>query len=147
MKTSIPERIYVERDDRGKYSKIRQRLGKKFYLADIFSLAMIYGYMYNVRIPLRRKEGLFRTVSARDNFYSLMIMLYINETGEFPKNYEDIHEAVKIAQEYANGGLKFLENDIYTEMDNFTNKLASKILKFNRDSNFSDNLKILELIQ
>ena len=77
MKTSIPERIYVERDDRGKYSKIRQRLGKKFYLADIFSLAMIYGYMYNVRIPLRRKEGLFRTVSARDNFYSLMIMLYI----------------------------------------------------------------------
>lgn len=147
MKNNIPERIYIEKEDRRKYSKIKERLGKRFYLADIFSLAMIYGYMNNVRIPLKRKEGLFRTVSARDNFYSLMIMLYINETGEFPNDYEDISEAVKIAQEYANGGLKFLENDIYTEMDNFTNKLASKILKFNRDSNFSDNLKILELIQ
>ena len=138
MKTSIPERIYVERDDRGKYSKIRQRLGKKFYLADIFSLAMIYGYMYNVRIPLRRKEGLFRTVSARDNFYSLMIMLYINETNEFPKDYDYISEAVKIAQEYANGGLKFLEDDIYNEMDDFTNKLAVEIFKLNINPTLSE---------
>ena len=138
MKTSIPERIYVERDDRGKYSKIRQRLGKKFYLADIFSLAMIYGYMYNVRIPLRRKEGLFRTVSARDNFYSLMIMLYINETNEFPNDYDYISEAVKIAQEYANGGLKFLEDDIYNEMDDFTNKLAVEIFKLNINLTLSE---------
>ena len=138
MKTSIPERIYVERDDRGKYSKIRQRLGKKFYLADIFSLAMIYGYMYNVRIPLRRKEGLFRTVSARDNFYSLMIMLYINETNEFPNDYDYISEAVKIAQEYANGGLKFLEDDIYNEMDDFTNKLAVEIFKLNINPTLSE---------
>ena len=54
--------------------------------------------MNNVRIPLRRKEGLFRTVSARDNFYSLMILLYINETGELPNDYNDLSEAVKIAQ-------------------------------------------------
>lgn len=141
MKTNVPERVYVGKEDRRKYSQIKKILGKKFYLADIFSLAMIYGYINNSRIPLNRKEALFRTVSARDNFYSLMIMLYINETGEFPNDYNDLSEAINIAQEYANGGLKLLENDIYLGEDDLTNNLASEILKFNKNNTFSDILK------
>lgn len=131
MKTPLPERIFVERDDRIRYRKLGKKLGKKFYHTDIFLLSMIYGYMNNVRTPLKRKEGLFRTISARNDFYSIMILLYINEMDDFPKSYDDLSEAVYIAQEYANGGLNLLEEDIYNNMDNFFNKLASNILKFN----------------
>ena len=130
MKTIMPERIFIEKGDRIRYKTIGKKLGK-FYHTDIFVLSMIYGYMNNVRIPLKRKEGLFRTISARNDFYSILILLFINEMDECPNSYDDLSKAVDIAQEYANGGLKLLEDDVYNDTDNIFNKLASNTLKSN----------------
>ena len=141
----MPERIFVERDDRVRYKKLGEKLGKNFFHTDIFILSMIYGYINNIRCPLKRKEGLFRTISARDDFYSIMILLYINEMNDFPESYDDLSEAVYIAQEYANGGLKFLEDDVYNDIDNFFNKLASNILKFNHNPEFLQLFDDLEI--
>ena len=145
MKTPLPERIYIEKNDLMRYRVLREKLGKNVLNVDVFSLAMVYGYMNNLRIPLKRKEGLFRTISARDNFYSLVTLLYINEKDEFPKNFNDLSEAVIIAQEYANGGLKLLEEKVYTDEYDFSNKLSSIILKFNFENDFSEVFKELKM--
>nr|WP_295161841.1 hypothetical protein [uncultured Methanobrevibacter sp.] len=145
MKTPLPERIYIEKNERMRYRVLREKLGKNVLNVDVFSLAMVYGYMNNLRIPLKRKEGLFRTISARDNFYSLLTLLYINEKDEFPKNFNDLSEAVIIAQEYANGGLKLLEDEVNKDEYNFSNKLSSIILKFNFENDFSEVFKELKM--
>lgn len=141
MKNNIPERINVEKDSLDKYRNLKGKLGKKFTNADIFTLAMIYGYIHHVRVPLKRKHGFFRTISARDNFFTLMIMLFINEKNLIPSKLDqNLANIFYIAEEYANGGLEILEKDMYKYEFDFNNKLASDILKFNSQYKIVDTL-------
>ena len=100
---------------------------------DLFLFTMGYGYKYGTRVELENRDssGFWRWSHLNMDEKSLVYSLILEEKDNliFDDN-QDINNMVKIAEEYAHGGVKLLQNlKNSTQIDNFGLRVEQKLFK------------------
>lgn len=131
MKETNFDRVYVEKDDFEKYKELEQ--DQSFAIKqhpELFLLAACIGYRYNLREPIKHKEGLtmknsiFNLEFGANIFNAFKIIAMknneIDEEGDLKVNV--------LMEEYANGGFKKLYNEFLNVPNYRDGNLINKIL-------------------
>ena len=115
----MTDRLYIKKGDRKIYDKVLGR-GSPFYGMDNkipFLISMLIGYQEGIRIPLgSNKDGWIRVDYLDDNEKYIIQSIAI----ETEKNLDvlmDINKVYEIAEEYASGGLKLLQDEIFNPLN------------------------------
>ena len=144
---TVASRLSREDGTNKTYNGLLERPGplsskKKKYTRDIFTLALAFGYENNIRTPLVIKDNFANKENFGEDLPSLINALAITKTdkgidilGETPS---DIY---KVAEEYANGGLDYLNSEYLSGADEFIETLRIKILDLNKDDRIINKLK------
>lgn len=98
--------IYKKLSDKNNVASPFQ--GREF--ADIFIYSMAIGYHMKIRVPLKKKLGLFlvNVIKNREWILNSIAVAEINSIDVLLRK----QEVIRIAEEYANGGIKELEKQI-----------------------------------
>lgn len=109
---NAPDRLFIEKDDRDIYDRLKKlKLFKKHDNKNLFLMAMVFGFHKKQSKPITTSDGFVRKSYLRDNDESL-----INALAVYEKNDLDIlldkKEVFKIAEEYANAGIKIIDKMI-----------------------------------
>ena len=131
-----PDRFNINDSDREIYEKIAKDNLGPFKSKDnkhVFMVAMIYGYKFGKRIPLHGKKfGFIRAEYLTKEEMTIVRSLAINENNSLDVLL-DKNEVFKVAEEYANTGIKLLKKDIYGEMQDvygdYYKRLGSELLE------------------
>lgn len=133
------------------YNNLLSRSGplnseRKKYTRDIFRLALAYGYINGIRIPLGKKDNFVNKTNFGETLPALINALAITKS---PKGIqilaEDPVDVYQVAEEYANGGLDLLNSEYLENGDDFIEMLRLKILEFNKDNKILNKLEELDL--
>lgn len=102
-------------------------------LKDAFVFAACVGWTRDRRVPLAKRQhvGFWRSFDSRDT--AMLQAMAIAETGD-PAIVGDQGEVIKIAEEYANGGIDFLLTYDRADRDRTLVALAGLISGVDRDS-------------
>lgn len=100
---------------------------KKYDRKDEFIFAMAFGFIHNFQLPLKKKEFMTRQSYLKDRDEALMSALALKTTGniEVLSNRKEIY---KIAEEYANGGIRLLSEELSSKPGNFEKKVEKLLL-------------------
>ena len=127
------------------YNNLLNRSGplsseKKKYTRDIFRLALAYGYLNDIRLPLESKDNFVETLPA------LINALAITKSSKGVEILaDDPVDVYQVAEEYANGGLDLLNSEYLENGDDFIEILRLKILEFNKNNKILEKLDELDL--
>jgi len=112
-KMTIPDRLYIDRDDRKLYEKIeKEDVFKGRTRKEEFLFAMAIGFKNKVKRSLKMKEGFFLTKDLKPEDETLINVIAIwgsNSVEVLLSNKEKVFE---IAEEYAHGGIRLLHDSI-----------------------------------
>ena len=112
----IPDRVSIEKADKHLYDDLVDNKQSPFYkreLLDIYLCALALGYRRNLRKGLKKKEGLIRLRTIENNEEAMWLIRAIAISEGSPDTIANLKEVVKIAEEYANGGIKPLYEIIF----------------------------------
>lgn len=119
---------------------------KKKYTRDIFRLALAYGYINDIRLPLETKDNFVNKTNFGETLPALINALAITKSDKGVEILaDDPVNVYQVAEEYANGGLDLLNSEYISNGDEFIEILRLKILDFNKDNKILDKLKELDL--
>ena len=109
------------------YKEFRQLDNK-----DFFMLALMFGYLNKKRSPLKKqnrtKSGFTRERYLSENDKAVLKTIAIEETGQI-EVVNKIMEVFSIAEEFANGGIIYLQKFIFDNPADFAKKFASTLKK------------------
>lgn len=111
--SNIPDRLYIDKDDRPLYEKLEEEEMFKRTRKEQFLFAMAIGFKNKLKRPIDKSEGFFLTKDLRPEDETLINALAIWEANsvEVLSNKEEVF---KIAEAYAHGGIKILYGKIDT---------------------------------
>ena len=114
--TEERERVSIDESCQVTYQVLTQRSGDDTSpfesMKDLFMLAMFVGYRKGERKPLTNKVGIFNWQQGfKTDEKSLIYALAVTVTGGV-EVLADRNEILDIAEEYANGGMEQIEEDI-----------------------------------
>lgn len=125
-------RLYVSSDEDADFYKKDSKILNKFGMerGDQFVIAMALGYKAGLKTPLDKKVHLSNWPSMSKSNKVLMKVLAIVDTNDF-KIISDEEKVVRIAEEYANTGIKMIQDfekdsphDL--ELDEFENMINNE---------------------
>ena len=148
---SVENRLNREKGTNTTYKNLLERSGplnkkNKYYARDIFTLALAYGYMKNIKLPIETKDNFLNAENFGKNLPSLINALAItkSEKGIYIL-VEDSSEIFDVAEQYANGGLDFLNLVYVGSEDDFIETLRIHILKLNKDDKIMKKIEEMDL--
>lgn len=119
---------------------------KKKYTRDIFRLALAFGYINDIRLPIETKDNFVNKTNFGETLPALINSLAITKSSKGIEILaEDPVDVYQVAEEYANGGLDLLNSEYIINGDEFIELLRLKILDFNKDNKILEKLKELDL--
>ena len=119
---------------------------KKKYTRDIFRLALAFGYINDIRLPIETKDNFVNKTNFGETLPALINSLAITKSSKGIEILaEDPVDVYQVAEEYANGGLDLLNSEYISNGDEFIELLRLKILDFNKDNKILEKLKELDL--
>ena len=126
--SNIPDRLSIDKDDREMYEEIK--LFKSRENKEKFIFAMAYGFMNNIKFPLKKKEGFFLNKNLKEEDEALIYSLAIRSVGKADVLL-DLQKVYEIVEEYAHAGLKLLydEISINPEVGSFNVKLEKQLFE------------------
>lgn len=134
MKESkIPDRVSIEKANRPLYRYLIEQKESPFYdkdLLDVFTCAVAFGYLHKSRKSLKTKEGLILLGTMQKNEEAMWLIRAVAVSARGPDVIGDVKEILKIAEEYANGGVKHLYRIVFeSEAGTPIKHLESKALE------------------
>ncbi len=126
------DRVYC--DNLKDYQDLKKTpLFKKTNNAMMFMMTMALGFKRKSRVPLKKgKDGLSRLVDFKDYNITLIKSLALKETKDVNVLLND-EEIYKIAEEYANGGIKIIKNFVIGEdPGSYIKKLCTELLEISK---------------
>lgn len=148
---SVANRLSREKGTNETYNQLLEHSGplnkkNKKYNRDIFTLALAYGYINNLKIPIETKDNFLNSENFGKDLPSLIDALAISKSSEgIHILAEDSSEIYNFAEEYANAGLELLNSEYMGKEEEFIEKLRLKILKLNKNDKILNELKELDL--
>ena len=133
------------------YNDLLKRSGplnseNKKYSRDIFTLALAYGYVNDIRLPLEIRDNFVNKINFGETLPALINALAITKSSKgIEVLAEDPVDVYQVAEEYANGGLDLLNSEYAADADEFIEILRLKILDFNKDDKILKKLDELEI--
>jgi dnd system-associated protein 4 len=124
----IPDRFYIDKDDRKLYEKIEEEdMFKGRARKEEFLFAMAIGFKNKIHRPLNKRENFFLTKDLKPEDETLINALAIKKHNsvEVLSNKEGVF---KIAEEYAHGGIKILSDEIESTQFGSFSKQFEKML-------------------
>lgn len=146
--TTVANRLNREKSTDIKYKNLIDRTGPlhKKALKDIFTLALAYGYMKKVKVPIQTKMGFINSENFGKNLTSAINAVAISKSEKgIHILAEDTSEIYDVSEQYANGGLEFLENEYVGHEDEFIEKLRYYIIKNNKDDRIIKKIESMDL--
>jgi len=130
MKDKGPDRLYVEKSVYEEFNRLAQKdspLSSK-QAKHIFMLAMALGFKNELRSRIETKKELVRLEYVHDNEKSVINALAVHEEGLAV--LLDKNRVYRIAEEYASGGIKLLNEMVFSKKGgSFIKKLESDLLQ------------------
>jgi len=120
------DRIFISKEAHEIYKELSRDKGevptKAFQtMRDVFLTAFVIGYVENVSKPLGQsnKEGIFDLGVLKNdpNAYTVLQTIALHKTKD-PQILLDDNKMIKLAEEYANGGIDILVKKIKTSQAN-----------------------------
>lgn len=148
---SVSSRLSREKGTNITYNNMLERSGplnkkNKHFSRDIFTLALAFGYMEDIRLSLDSKDNFLNSENFGDNLPSLINALAISKSEEGIQILaEDTSKIFEVAEEYANGGLPLLDSEYVGKEDQFIEKLRLLILKHNKDDRILKKIEEMNL--
>lgn len=132
-KSEKPRLINCQKGHRQDIYEVLQKDSKIFSnkdLKDIFMMALCIGYIHKTRLPISKKDFLFRTDQLPDNSEDYWIFKAIVVSSE--RNMDillDEKQICEIAEEYANAGITLLKDNVLQSDDyaDFSKRLESEL--------------------
>ena len=130
-------RIYIDKSNHSVYKELTESEEVKqpfSSMKNVFMLAVFIGYQQDQRIELKNKVEIFSwDVLARDEEnVSLLRALAVAETGDV-EILTDQGKILNIAEEYANAGIREIQEKIVEMQDNRIMHLVSLIGRYISD--------------
>lgn len=107
-----PDRVYIDKADRSIYTNTLKE--EEFFNkgnVDLFLFAMSIGYKNDLRVELQNKDGWTRTEYFKPEHRALIDSIALSICGSADILANRV-EVFKIAEEFAHGGIKLIENKI-----------------------------------
>ena len=115
-------RISIDQSHHLTYQKLAKRLDKESpeeekdtrpfeSMKNLFLLATFIGYKNKKRVPLEKGRGIFNWQTFSSDEVSLLFGLAVAETNHI-EVLSDQKQLLKIAEEYANGGIIQIEEEV-----------------------------------
>lgn len=122
------DRIFINRVDRPFYDKLKDEdIFKKRENINIFMISMCLGNKEGLRKKLGTKEGYIRLASIPKDYLDIMKAIAIKELDGL-NIVTDEDKFLKIAEEYAAGGIKILYDEFYSgEYGSYIKRLESEL--------------------
>lgn len=113
------DRVSIPKDCRETYAMIKEHgplKGKQN--KEIFALAMALGIKKGHRVPYgsKAKDGFFNLKDLNEKDFSFFYAIAISEEGKLDV-LSDISKVFLIAEEYANGGIHLLKQELFEKND------------------------------
>ena len=140
MSNKIPSRIKIDNSKFELFQKVRQKFPKSCYNSDIFALAVAYGYDAGLKVPIESKRDYINTVSISDELNSVMLLIALAEFSDVNQLIINPSLMFELAEEYANGGIDLLHNDLMNSGGDFNQHLAEKLIHLNDEFDFKKQL-------
>lgn len=122
-----PDRLYIEEEDKQLYEKLNEEFKNSKENKDLFLFALSIGFKYDIRRPIRKKFGFVRREYLMPKDWALLYSLVVkNNSIETLANDEEVF---KIAEEYANAGIKILSEWIGS-FGSFDKRLEREVYQF-----------------
>jgi dnd system-associated protein 4 len=122
-------RIYVDKSNHLLFKELSEGKSRPFdTMRDAFLAAVCKGYKNKTRVPLKDPKDILIWDSLGREGEILLIALALVEKND-PVVLKDKKEIAKIAEEYANGGIKDLHNKLINQAGGATINLIDLILK------------------
>lgn len=115
--TKKPDRLNIDKKDREIYDNIKWFSKKEN--KEKFLFAMAYGFINNIKHPLKSKEGYILDKYLRPEDEALIYSLVVKHTGSADVLL-DLNKVYEIAEEYAHAGLKLLYDESTTKHEHGT---------------------------
>jgi dnd system-associated protein 4 len=139
--SEIPDRIYIDKNDRELFNKLDQEDMLKFKggrrtRKEQFFFAMALGFKNDITYPLEIKEGWFLTKDLQPEDDALLNAIAIYKTGsvEILSNKAEVY---KIAEEYAHAGIRILCDKIKsTPFGSFGKILEKELHEIHKNMSF-----------
>lgn len=110
-------RLYIDLETRGDYSKLRDAFSIRVSNSQLFSLALTIGYYYNVKKPLIKRDSFIRYETISSDLFSVIMLLAINEYGSDNTVWiENPIELFGMAEQYANAGIEILIEKLSSDL-------------------------------
>jgi len=126
----VPDRLYIDESARDLYEKIKdESIFKGKNRKEQFLFAMAVGFKNNIKIPIKKTEGLFleKDLKPEDEALINAIAIYDAASIDILSNKGQVY---KIAEEYANGGIRILVDKIdSTQFGSFEKILEKDLLE------------------
>jgi len=110
---SVPDRLYIDFNDRDLYEKVSAKLGlfKGKNRKEQFLFAMAFGFANETRIPLKTRENFFlrKDMKMEDETLVNAVALYHEDDVDL---LSDKNQVYRVAEEYAHAGIKLLADRI-----------------------------------
>lgn len=131
--SSEPDRLYIRRKDKEIYDRIlgsgsplSRDLG--FENKDIFLLAMSLGHRVKNRRALDKRLGYFLSKNLDDEDTAVMCALAVAEEGDLAVLFNQ-KRVFSIAEEYAAGGIRLLQDKVQSGMGSFSKRFESELIQ------------------
>lgn len=109
---TVPDRLSIEDKDRKIYDPLKEvNLFEKQNNKNLFLLAMVWGFHQKQSKPLKKLFGFVRESYLRDSDESLINAIAVHKKNDL-NVLLDKKEVYKIAEEYANAGIKLIDEMI-----------------------------------
>jgi len=126
----IPDRLYIDEDARRMYERLEEEvIFKGKTRKEQFLFAMAFGFKNILKVSLKRNEGLFLTKDLKHEDEALINALAIYDSKSV-EVLSDKGKVFRIAEEYANGGIRLLIDKIdTTQFGSFEKALEEELVK------------------
>lgn len=144
-------RLRRELDTAIEYKEIMERGGplkrsSKIQLKDIFLLALAFGYMKDLSIPINNEEKFLKASNFEDVLPVLINAIALEKNdGDIGILSNDDSDIFKPSEEYANAGFEILKGKYIKNEDSFIEELRLNILKMNKDDYILNKLDELNI--
>lgn len=135
MKTKGPDRLSCRKADREIYDVLKkEEIFKKLDLIHIFMSALSIGYREKKRTKLDTKEGLILLYHVPPEYKNIMKAITVEEHNGDLGVLLDENEIYSIAEEYASGGIRILNNKITIgEFGSYIKRLESELMEMRNE--------------